>query len=65
MDWYTLLELAIAIARGVLSAATKAKLPQEILDALQAALDAFLKVKGTPVTHDQLESLRVDAPFGG
>jgi hypothetical protein len=65
MDWTLLLTLAITLTKGLIATATKAQLPGEILDALQAALTAFLKVKGTPVTLEQLEQLRVDAPFGG
>lgn len=65
MDWSMLLTLVIALTKGILSAATKAKLPAEVLDALEAALQAFLKVKGTPVTQEQLELLRIDEPFGG
>ena len=65
MDWTVLVTLAISLTKGLLAAATKAQLPQEILDSLQAALDAFYKVHGTEVTKSQLELLRIDAPFGG
>ncbi len=65
MDWTLLITLAISLTKGLLATATKAQLPQEILDALQSALNSFTLVHGTPVTKDQLEQLRVDAPFGG
>jgi hypothetical protein len=32
----------------------------EITQGIQAAIDALLKVQGTPVTYAQLESLRVE-----
>ena len=65
MDWFGLLTVALNLVKGVLSAATNAKLPQEIIDGIQAAVTALEAVHGSPVTKDQLEQLRVDAPFGG
>lgn len=58
MDWFTLLEVGIKILEGVLSKATDAKLPAEIIAAVEAALNSLRSVYGTPVTKDQLESLR-------
>lgn len=65
MNWYILLRLALMLTKGALAAATNAKAPQEIIDGLQAALDAHEAVHGLPVTKAQLEQLNVDAPFGG
>ena len=65
MSWLTLLMVALNILKGVLSAATGAKLPQEIIDGIQAAITAVESVASSPVTKAQLEQLRVDLPFGG
>lgn len=64
MSWFTLLAVALNLLKGVLAVATSNKLPQEIIDGIQAAIDAVSKVHALPVTKSQLEALRVDAPFG-
>lgn len=65
MSWFTLLAVALNILKGVLAVATSNKLPTEIIDGIQAAIDAVTKVHGSPVTKAGLEALRVDLPFGG
>ena len=65
MDWFTLLTVSLNLLKGVLAAATNVKLPQEIIDGIQAAITSLEGVHGSPVTKAQLEQLRVDAPFGG
>lgn len=65
MNWFALLAVALNLLKGVLAAATASKLPAEIIDGIQAAIDAVAKVHNSPVTKAQLEALRVDLPFGG
>jgi len=64
MDWFALLGVALNLLKGVLAAATASKLPQEIIDGIQAAITAVQNVHSSPVTKAQLESLRIDGPFG-
>lgn len=57
------IDLAILLLQGVLASAGVKGLPQEIIAEVKASLDALLKVKGTPVTFEQLEGLRVKAQW--
>ena len=57
------IDLAILLLQGVLTSAGVKGLPNEIIAEVKAALDGLLKVRGTPVTFEQLESLRVKAQW--
>lgn len=58
MDYFSLVLVGIKIIEGVLAQATKAQLPAEILASIEAALNSLRTVYGSPVTKQQLESLR-------
>jgi hypothetical protein len=64
MDWATLITFSLGIMKGLLAAATKSKLPQEFIDAVQAAIDAIVKVHSQPVTKAEVQALMADGPFG-
>lgn len=53
------ISLVIMLLQGVLTSAGVQGLPAELIAEVKAALDALLKVRNTPVTFEQLESLRV------
>jgi len=57
------IDLAILLLQGVLTSAGVQGLSNEIVAEVKAALDGLLKVRGTPVTYGQLESLRVRAEW--
>lgn len=64
MDWFTLVTVSLSILKGLLSAATRAKAPQEFIDAVQAAVNAVQQVHASPVTKNQVDGLMIDGPFG-
>jgi hypothetical protein len=53
------ISLALAILESVLSAAKVNNVALEVVQGVEAAVNALKKVQGTPVTYGQLESLRV------
>jgi len=59
MEWQMLLNVALSLSKIVLAQATKSKLPAEIIESLQVAVAKLEEVHGTPVTKDQVESLRL------
>lgn len=59
MDWTVLIQVALSLAKVVLSQATKSSLPAEVIADVQAAVDALQRVHGTSVTKEQVESLRL------
>jgi hypothetical protein len=59
MNVLNILAVVIPLLEGVLSAVTKAQLPQEVIQAVASAIAALNQVHGTEVTREQLESLRV------
>jgi hypothetical protein len=59
-DVLTYLRLGLAGATALLSALKlKSDVPQEVIDAVQAAVDALQAVHGSDVVMSQLESLRL------
>jgi len=64
MNMFLLLEaIILPMLKGILNSVTNSKAPQEIIDAIQAAIDALTKVRNTPITRDQLESLKIEVPW--
>ncbi len=53
------IDLALTLLEGVLKQANANKLATEVVADVEAAVALLAKVKGTPVTYGQLESLRV------
>lgn len=58
MDYFNLILVGIKVVEGILAQATKAQLPAEVLASIESALTSLRGVYGTPVTKQQLESLR-------
>ena len=58
MGIITILDLLAGLAEGALSMATKASWPDELITAIQKAVDAIGAIHNDPVTKAQLESLR-------
>lgn len=58
MDYFNLILVGIKVIEGILAQATKAQLPAEVLASIEAALTSLKGVYGSPVTKQQLESLR-------
>lgn len=54
----SLIDIIIQLGGVLVEQATKAKWPEELIAAIQAAVDKFAAVKNDPVTKAQLESLR-------
>jgi len=54
-----LISLVLAILQSVLSAAKVQGVPADVITLIEAAVTNLLKVQGTDVTYNQLESLRV------
>jgi len=59
----SIIALALNLLKIALDAATQNKLADEVITGIQAAIDALVKVQGSPVTYEQLESLRVKPTF--
>jgi hypothetical protein len=55
----SIIALVINLLGSVLTAAKQNGLAAEVVADLEAAVASLEKVQGTPVTFDQLESLRV------
>lgn len=53
------IDLALNLLQGILASAGVKGLAPEIIKDVEAAVAALSRVKGTPVTYQQLESLRV------
>lgn len=60
MNTLNLIQLIIVLLQGVLSATTKAQLPQEIIASIQAAIVSLQQVVDTEVTFKQLEGIRTE-----
>jgi hypothetical protein len=58
-----LIGILLPLLKGLLNTATGSGLPGEIIDAIEAAITALEKIHGTPVTREQLESLKVEVPW--
>ena len=58
MDNVILIDLLIGLGKSLLAEYTKAGLPQEVLDAAQATVDALEAHKNDVVTKANLESQR-------
>jgi hypothetical protein len=63
MNYAQYISLAIVLVEDVLSQFKGTATEATIVADVQAALDALLKVQGTPVTYAQLEALRVNKTF--
>jgi len=63
MNYAQYIDLAIVLVQEVLGKFDKTKKEQAVVADVQAALDALLKVQGSPVTYAQLEALRVNKTF--
>lgn len=55
----TLISLVLALLQSVLSSAKVGGIAPEVIANLEAAIGSLVKVSGSPVTYEQLESLRV------
>jgi hypothetical protein len=55
----SVIDLVLSLLASILSTATKNGAANEIITGIQSAIDALVKVQGTPVTYSQLENLRV------
>lgn len=53
------IDLVLSLLGTLIPQLTKNGAAPEVIADVQAAIDAMLKVQGTPVTYSQLESLRV------
>jgi len=53
------IELALSLLQGILSSAKVQGLAPEIIADIEAAVSKLIAVHGSPVTYQQLESLRV------
>jgi hypothetical protein len=58
MTWLTILQLLLSLAGGLVSALTKAGAPAEIITLAENALAALSQIESSPVTSDQLASMR-------
>ena len=63
MNYAQYIDLAIVLVQEVLGKFDKTQKEQAIVADVQAALDALMKVQGTPTTYAQLEALRVQKTF--
>lgn len=59
MNYTQIIELIISLGQTVVSDLKLKNAAPEVIADIQAALDAWLKVRGSDVTFQQLESLRV------
>jgi siroheme synthase len=55
----SIIELVLSLLGAALAAAKQNGVTQEVVAGIEAAIANLQKVQGTPVTYDQLESLRV------
>ncbi len=55
----TLISLVLALLQSVLAAAKVGGVSSEVIANIEAAVKSLLAVKGTTVTFEQLEGLRV------
>jgi len=62
VTWLSILSLILSLVDGLVGALIKNNAPAEIIAAAQAALAALQKVEGSPVTSDQLQSMKF-TPF--
>jgi hypothetical protein len=53
------ISLVLTLLGGVLASAKANNVAQEVIQGIEAAIAALAKVHDTPVTYEQLESLRV------
>lgn len=56
----SIISLVLALLRTTLEAAKVGGAAPEVIAAIQSAIDSLEKVRGTDVTFQQLESLRVE-----
>jgi hypothetical protein len=59
MNGLALLQIVLALLSGILAAAIKSGLPQQIIASIQNAISELEQVHGSEVTKAQLEALRV------
>jgi len=63
MNYTQIIELIISLGEVVFSDLKIKGAPPEVLQEVQAALNGWLAVKDSPVTFQQLESLRTKPTF--
>lgn len=63
MDYTAIIEAIISLAASMISNLKLQGAPPEVIAEVQAALDAWLAVRGSAVTYNQLESLRTKSTF--
>ena len=63
MNYAQYIDLAIVLVQEVLGKFGGTQKEQAVVADVQAALDALMKVQGSPVTYAQLEALRVNKTF--
>lgn len=56
----SIITLVLGLLGSALSAAKQNGVAQEVIAGIEAAIAELTKVQGTPVTFNQLESLRVE-----
>lgn len=59
----SIIELSLELLSTTLANLKNSGAAEEVIADVQAAIDALLKVQGSPVTLGQLESLRVKPTF--
>lgn len=55
----SVIDLVLSLLKIAVDEATQNKVADEVIAGIQSAIDALEKVQGTPVTFEQLESLRI------
>jgi hypothetical protein len=63
MNYTQIIELIISLGETVVADLKLKGAPPVVIQEVQAALDGWLKVKGSDVTFSQLESLRTKPTF--
>jgi hypothetical protein len=59
----TLISLVLTLLQSVLTSAKVGGIAPEVIANIEAAVTSLLAVKGTPVTFEQLELLRVETKW--
>ena len=63
MNYVQIIETILSMGATVLADLKTKNAAPEVIQEVQAALDAWQAVKDSPVTYQQLESLRVQKTF--
>ena len=57
-NYFLLLNLGFALGKSIVASLTKAKAPQDVIDAAQASVDAIEKHAADIMSKEQWEALR-------